>query len=50
MIHGGIELKFPQVLSVLEATVIELERNKIKNVEPDLDSDQLLVNILKIYF
>ncbi|KAJ8681326.1 hypothetical protein QAD02_017113 [Eretmocerus hayati] len=42
MIHVGIELKFSQVLSVLEASVNELAKNKKKLAEPDADdcSDQ----------
>lgn len=42
MIHVGVELKFHQVLNVLEASVIELGKNKKKLQEPDLkvDTDQ----------
>lgn len=36
MIHVGIELKFIQVLNVLEVSVIELSRNKSKLLEPDV--------------
>lgn len=35
MIHVGVELKFLQVLNVLEASVIELGRNKQKLNEPE---------------
>ncbi|XP_031778328.1 feminization 1-like isoform X1 [Nasonia vitripennis] len=42
MIHVGVELKFLQVLNVLEASVVELGRNKKKLIEPEPkeDSDQ----------
>ena len=35
MIHLGIELKISQVLNVLEACVLEIERNKKCLTEPD---------------
>ncbi|XP_011506514.1 PREDICTED: protein fem-1 homolog B [Ceratosolen solmsi marchali] len=39
MIHVGVELKFLQVLNVLEASVIELEKNQSKLIESDLKED-----------
>lgn len=52
MIHVGVELNFLQVLNVLEASVVELGRNKKKLIEPDPkeDSDQSVsVRITMIY-
>ncbi|XP_033211455.1 protein fem-1 homolog B isoform X2 [Belonocnema kinseyi] len=44
MIHVGVHLQFTQVLSVLEASVIEIERNKTKihHPEPKDDVDQFI--------
>jgi hypothetical protein len=52
MIHVGVELKFLQVLNVLEASVIELEKNKNKFIEPDLkdDTDQSISVSFVIHF
>jgi hypothetical protein len=46
MIHVGVDLDFSQVLNVLEASVIELSRNKIKiqNPDPKDDIDQYIVS------
>ena len=46
MIHVGVHLQFSQVLSVLEASVIEIERNKTKihHPEPKDDVDQFIVS------
>ncbi|RLU19802.1 hypothetical protein DMN91_008361 [Ooceraea biroi] len=42
MIHVGVDLDLSQVLNVLEASVIELDRNKakIQNPDPKDDTDQ----------
>ncbi|XP_024939471.1 protein fem-1 homolog B isoform X2 [Cephus cinctus] len=37
MIHVGVDLQFSQVINVLEASVIELGRNKAKLKDPDPD-------------
>lgn len=39
MIHVGVEVKFVQVLNVLEASVVSLEANKKKLLEPDPKED-----------
>lgn len=39
MIHVGIDIDFAQFLSVLEASVLELRRNKSKISNPDSDED-----------
>ncbi|XP_066601371.1 protein fem-1 homolog B-like [Prorops nasuta] len=39
MIHVGVEVDFQQVLSVFEASVIELSRNKASIQSPDCDCD-----------
>jgi len=48
MIHVGVDLDFSQVLNVLEASVIELSRNKIKiqNPDPKDDIDQYVVSLI----
>ena len=48
MIHVGVDLQFNQVLSVLEASVIEIERNKKKssNPEPKDDVEHFIVSKL----
>lgn len=44
MIHVGVDLQLTQVINVLEASVIELKRNKdkIKNPGPKDDVDQII--------
>lgn len=45
MIHVGVDLQFPQVMNVLESSVIELSRNQLKISNPDAeDIDQYLVS------
>lgn len=39
MIHVGVDLDFSQVLSILEACVTELSRNKAKLNNPDSEED-----------
>ncbi|XP_012285319.1 protein fem-1 homolog B isoform X2 [Orussus abietinus] len=39
VIHAGVDLQFTQVVKVLEASVIELGRNKIKMNKPDSKDD-----------
>ncbi|XP_058796815.1 protein fem-1 homolog B-like isoform X2 [Phymastichus coffea] len=39
MIHVGVQVKFAQVLNVLEASVVALGANQKKLVEPDLKDD-----------
>ena len=39
MIHVGVDLDFSQVLSILEACVTELGRNKSKLNSPDSEED-----------
>lgn len=47
MIHVGVNVQFLQVLDVLEASVIELGRNKAKIGKPDPkdDVDQCIVSV-----
>ncbi|KAG8039160.1 hypothetical protein G9C98_003467 [Cotesia typhae] len=43
IIHVGVDLQFPQVMNVLESSVIELSRNQLKISNPDAeDIDQYL--------
>lgn len=46
MIHVGVDLQLTQVINVLEASVIELMRNKekIKGPGPKDDVDQIMVS------
>lgn len=44
MVHAGVELKFEQILYVLEGTILELENNKKDIAKPDADLDQLSVS------
>lgn len=49
MIHVGVDLDISQVINVLEASVTELSRNKIKIQKPDSkdDIDQCIVSSIK---
>lgn len=49
MIHVGVELDLSQVINVLEASVTELSKNKIRIQNPDLkdDVEQYAVSSLK---
>lgn len=49
MIHVGVDLDFSQVINVLEASITELNRNKIKiqNPDPKDDIDQCVVSLTK---
>lgn len=52
MIHVGVDLDFSQVINVLEASITELNRNKIKiqNPDPKDDIDQCVVSLMKRTF
>lgn len=45
MVHVGVELEFGVVLDVLEATVLELQRNHVKVANPGPKDD---VDIIKV--
>lgn len=45
MIHVGVDLQFTQVMNVLESSVTELSRNKLKINNTDADEiEQYLVS------
>lgn len=52
MIHVGVDLDFSQVINVLEASITELNRNKIKIQNPDSkdDIDQCVVSSMKNFY